>query len=144
MEAFQTAPLQADGRETAQAPPLTSPHEYLALNEVEMPPLPRHSNMVRSSMYPELPPLKHTPGDTDGPSTANYTRPERRPTAGETLPCQQTLGAEVSSQSRPSPTAVAAAEDLVGTTPPAAVAHQVSAPVHFCGFRGNRRSSGPS
>ena len=58
---------QADGREAAQAPPITAPHEYLALNEVEMPPLPRR-NLVRSSVYPELPPLKHTPGDTDGPS----------------------------------------------------------------------------
>ena len=118
---------QADGREAARAPPLTAPHEYLALNEVEMPPLPRR-NMVRSSVYPELPPLKHTPGDTDGPSTANYARPERWPTAGETLPCQQMLGADVSSQSRPSPTAVATAGDLVRTTPPAAVAPQVSAP----------------
>ena len=92
-----------------------------------MPPLPR-CNMIRSSVYPELLPLKHTPGDADGPSTANYVRPERRPTAGETLPCQQMLGADVSSQSRPSTTNVATAEDLVRTTPPAAVAHQVSVP----------------
>ena len=99
---------QADGREAAQAPPITASHEYLALNEVEMPPLPRR-NPVRSSVYPELPTLKHTPGDTDRPSTANYARPERRPTAGEILPCQQVPGADVSSQSRPSPTAVATA-----------------------------------
>ena len=117
---------QADGRETARAPPLTSHHEYLALNEVEMPPLPRR-NMVRSSVYPELPPLKHTPGDADGPSMANYAKPECLPTAGEAIPCQQMLDADVSSQSRPSPTAVTTNGDLVRTTPPTAVAHQVSA-----------------
>ena len=116
---------QADGWEAAQAPSITTPHEYLALNEVEMLLLPRR-NLVRSSVYPELPPLKHTPGDTDGHSTANYARPERRPTAGETLPCQQLPGADVSSQSRPSPTAVATAEDLVRTTPPATVAQPVT------------------
>ena len=126
---------QADGREAAQAPPLTAPHEYLALNEVEMPPLPRR-NPVRSSVYPELPPLKNTSGDMDGPSTTNYARPEGRSTIEEALPCQAKLGADMSSQYRPSSTTVATAEDLVKTTPPAAVARQASVPstaVDLCG-----------
>ena len=116
---------KADGREAAQAPPLTAPHEYLALNEVEMPPLPR-SNPVRTSVYPELPPLKYTPGDLDGTPPANYARPERRPAVEESIPCQTKMGADVSSRIGPSPAAVANAEDLVKTMPPAAVAPRVN------------------
>ena len=42
---------QTDAREIAQAPPRTAPHEYLALDEAEMPSLPRR-NPVRPSVYP--------------------------------------------------------------------------------------------
>ena len=118
---------QAGGQEATRVPPLTAPHEYLALNEVEMLPLPRH-NPVRSSVYPELPPLKHTLGDRDGPSTANYARPDRRPAAEEALPCQAKHGANMSLPSRTSPTAVATEEDLVKTTTPTAIAPQANIP----------------
>ena len=134
---------QADGREAARAPPIMAPHDYLALNKVEMPPLPRR-NLFRSSVYPELPPLKPALGDTDELSTASYARPERRPTARKTLPCQQPPGADVSLKSRPLPTAVATAEDPVRTTPPLSGHSPRDRSINFRGLHGNRRLGRPS
>ena len=93
-----------------------------------MPQLPRH-NPVRSSVYPELPTLKPALCDTDRPPATSYARPERQALAEEVLPCQQLLGTDVSSGSRPPPPPVATLEDPLRSTPPAALARPVTAPL---------------
>ena len=57
---------QAGGHEVARAPPVTVPHEYLALNEMEIPQLPRR-NRTMSNVYPVLPHQKHTSVYDNGP-----------------------------------------------------------------------------
>ena len=79
---------QANGREAARAQPVTAPHEYLALNKVELPQLPR-CNQVQSKVYPELPPLKQASFVGEGPPEGAYTTLKRRAPAGEALPCPQ-------------------------------------------------------
>ena len=93
-----------------------------------MPQLPRR-NPVRSSVYPELPTLKPALCVTDRRPATSYARPERRALAGEVLPCQQLLGTDVSSGSRPQPPPVATLEDPLRSMPPAAVARPVTAPL---------------
>ena len=114
---FKQHLLQTGGRETPQVPPRTVPHEYLAMDEVEMPPLPQR-NPVRPGMYPELPSAKPAPDNLGGPSHGHYTRPERR--SEEAPLCQTKPGPDVSSPPTPMPTTVTPAGGPIRMAPPAA------------------------
>ena len=110
---------QTEDREIAQAPPCTAPHEYLALDEVEMPSLPRH-NPDQTRIYPGLPPSKPTLPDLEEPSLAPYTRPKRQSTATESLPGQPKPDPDISLSPVTAQVTVASAGGQVKTMSPAA------------------------
>ena len=110
---------QSGGHETTRAPPVTVPHEYLALNEVELPQLPRR-NQTRSNVYPMLPSPKHTPVEDEGPPVVAFVTPERQAPAGEALPCQQPLSTDLHPGPGPIQPPLVISSDPIGLTPPAA------------------------
>ena len=79
---------QAGLHEIPRAPPSTVPHEYLALNEMDIPQLPGR-NRTMSNVYPVLPHQKHTSLYDNGPPVVTYATPERRAPAEEPLQHQR-------------------------------------------------------
>ena len=69
---------QAGGHEIARTPPATIPHEYQALNEMEIPQLPR-CNRTMSNEYPVLPHHKHTSVYKNGPPWSPMQHPNAKP-----------------------------------------------------------------
>ena len=84
--------------------------------------------------------MKPAPGDPEELSATSYAKPERRSMVKDNLPCQQPPGADVSL--RPSTTVMTTAEDPVGNTPPAAVAHSATVPTTSVASVGNERLVG--
>ena len=116
-ERFKQHLSQTGGREEPQAPPCPLPHEYLAMNKVELPSLPK-CNPVQPGVYPELPSFKSVSDDQGGPSRGHYARPGRRAT--EVAPRPPDSDSEVSPPPTPAPTTVAPAQPPVLMAPLAA------------------------
>ena len=107
---------QTGGREGPQAPPRPLPHEYLAMDEIELPSLPKR-NPARAGAYPELPSFRSASDNQGGPSRGHYARPERR--AEGVSMCQRDSDSEVSPPPTPAPNAMAPAALSVQMAPPA-------------------------
>ena len=114
---FKQHLTQSGEREVARAPPVTAPHEYLALNEVEIPQLPRR-NRTRSNVYLVLPHQKPTSVQDEGSPMVVYTAPERRGPAEEALPHHQPLATNLHVGSRPTQLPLVTNQDPVDSTLP--------------------------
>ena len=125
---FEQHLSQAGGHEATRAPPIAAPHEYLALNEVEVPQLPQR-NLNRSKMYPALPSPKHASGGVEGPPVVAYAMPERCAPAEEALSGHPPLSTEPPRDPRAVPPPTTASNDLQGSTPPAADTRPAGTPL---------------
>ena len=102
--------------EATQVPRAPVPHEYLALNEIEGPPLPRCNRAV-SNVYPALP-AKSSSAYSNDPRVAAYTVHGHRVTAKG--PSGDTQYAAWKQQATPKQTSLHLAPPKPEATPPAA------------------------
>ena len=109
--------LSSNGKgETPRVPPRPLPHEYLMMEEVRAPTLPRR-NLGRPGVYPELP---HTTTEADAvkrPSPDRYAKPGR---LAERAPCLSESDSEVSPPQTPRPNPVVPEVRLERMIPPGA------------------------
>ena len=83
--------------ETPRAPPRPLPHEYLMMEDVQAPTLPRR-NPGRPGVYPELPLTPPETNTVKRPSPNRYAKPGR---LTERAPCLSQSDSEVSTPSTP-------------------------------------------
>ena len=109
--------LSSNGKgETPRVPPRPLPHEYLMMEEVRAPTLPRR-NLGRPGVYPELP---HTTTEADAvkrPSSDQYAKPG---CLTERAPCLSESDSEVSPPQTPRPNPVVPEVRLERMIPPGA------------------------